>query len=366
MYLILDTQSWIYLANGYNQATREFDGDLHFRLLCDIVDLIDKGKLKILINEVILMEWERNQKAIQTQIEKIHNKIRNERDQIRSKKKRLLPGQKLIADFELKEFEEFHLSIIKKNEEHILKVDNLLKIRSINIPIKTEHKLQAVDIALKKEPPFHRKNNSVGDALILISTSDYLSGERYEFVNDSIFVSNNTDDYSEEKGSKIIHPKLKHYFDEASMHFETNLARALSLGEEIIKEIDDFNHYMYDRDSIACQMNCKGSEYGMDEVEFNEEIEVKIGDFIQVYDPDQLRFDFGKEFEITQKEIDAFAERDIKLVDAGRCNFCNTLHIRCECGEEHAITYENGYVCDCGCGLKYLFEGDEISLTINN
>lgn len=360
MNLILDTQTWIYLANGYNQLTGTIDEGLHFKLLNDIIDLVDSGKVQILINEIILIEWRRNKKTTLLLIEKCENRIENKKKEFKQMKKSLSAEKKIMVDEIFQEYKQKQKELIQKNEIHIQRVETLLNEKSILVPVLDKHKLEAVELAIHKKAPFHNKANSVGDAVILLSVADYLTGERYEWIDDAIFVSNNSDDYCEKAGSTKIHPDLAGYFAKASMQFETNLARALKLGEKIIKEIDEFNHYMYGRDVISCLMNCKGSEYGLDEVEFNEELKLTFGEPKYIYDPNQLILDFGDEYKLTQEEIKVLENRNSIVLEIGRCGFCNTLHLRCECGAEHAIYDETDSHYECGCGRIYDFNNNAV------
>ena len=357
MNLILDTQTWIYLANGYNQLTGKIDEGLHFKLLNDIVNLINKGKLRLLIIEVIIIEWARNKETTKILIDKCYNRIKEKKREIESMKNSLSLEKQSMADAIFEEYKSKQNEYIKQNENHILAVEDLLYNKSFRVPIEDSHKLEAVELALHKKAPFHRKSNSVGDAIILLSTADYLKGERYDWIDDSIFVSNNSDDYCEKIGSNKIHPELATYFANASMKFETNLARALKLSENIIKEIEEFNHYYYERDVISCLMSCKGEDYGLAEVEFESEIKIRLGEPEYIYNPHQLLLDLGDEFKSEPKDLIALENQDTTTIQLGRCTFCYSLHLRCECGNVHAIYDSSNNRIECECGRAYKITG---------
>lgn len=362
MNLILDTQTWTYLANGYTQSTGKIDEGLHFKLLNDIIQLVESGKLQVLINEVILIEWTRNKEATKIFIEKCSKRIESRRKEIEHMKNGLSAEKKIMADEIFKEYKQKQQDSIKSNQEHIFAVEDLLNNKSIKVPINDKHKLEAVELALHKKVPFHRKSNSIGDAIILISTADYLTGERFGWIDNAIFVSNNSDDYCEKTGNLNIHPELAIYFDNVSMQLESNLARALKLGDKTIKEIDNLNHYTYKREVIGCIMSCKGEDFGLAEVEFEYSIKARIGEPKHIYNPNQLLLDLGEENIPTEEELRKLENIDSIILEIGRCSFCSALHLRCECGEVHAVYDENDNIIECHCGRTYEFNDGQITL----
>lgn len=362
MNLIFDTQTWIYLANGYNPSTGKIDDGLHFKLLNNIIQLVESGKIQVLINEVILIEWKRNKDATNILIEKCKKRIESRKKEIDLMKQDLSIEKKIMADEIFTEYKQKQEDSINSNQEHILAVEDLLNNKSIKVPINNKHKLKAVELALNKKVPFHRKSNNVGDAIILLSTADYLTGERVGWIDNATFVSNNSDDYCEKKGSQKIHPELAIYFAKPSLQFKSNLARALNLGENIIKEIDNFNHFTYKREVIGCMMHCKGEEFGLAEVEFEYSIKIRNDEPKHIYNANQLLLDLGEENIPTKEEIKKLEDIDSIILEVGRCSFCNALHLRCECGEEHAVYDENDNIVECRCGRTYEFNNGQITL----
>jgi len=243
VHLILDTNIWIYLAEGQ-----------HPFVLKGIIEKVDKQEIILLVNDELIKEWDRNKveskerirKELLKQIE-FAKQLSTTLEPPDSKKYTRLLGK--IS----KESPEF----IKTIEDRFKLVDDLIKQKSKRIPIKDEHKMTVIDWALSQKAPFHRKKNSVADALILLSAVDYIKENGINNVNynridvlDSIFVSYNSDDFSKGiKGSdkNIIHPDLKPLLDSVGMTYERNFGKILNLTSDLMTMIDDYMDYVESR-----------------------------------------------------------------------------------------------------------------------
>jgi hypothetical protein len=350
--LILDTQIWIYLAKGFNQDTKIKDEEAHFLMVKWILEKIEAKKCRIFSNYIIKIEWKRNKMVCNERIVSLERQITNKKNELKNKRKSL---NYLELAKEFRKTEKEIKEKISKNKNHIQTIDKILA-NSIDIRIDDKHKLMAVDLAIDKRPPFHNKKNSVADAIIFLSTVDYFYYDDEFCINDTIFISNDTD-FSESKKNKKFHPELARMLSDKPIIFETNLAKALELGEEIIAKYQKYLDYL-NRDCIGCLMDCKGVEYGMGEVEFNDYVEIKINESGYKYNPNQLLMQLGGNYNISADELKALEKRNYIRIELGECNFCNAIHIRCDCGEEHA-SYED-YI-ECGCGKTFsINEGIEL------
>ena len=346
--LILDTNAWIYLANGFNPETNKIEEDFHFQLAEWILKKIEANKCRIFSNYIIKLEWERNREKCNELIKRYENQIVQKKNEL--KKKRKSPDY-LERAKKFRETEKVLLKKIEKNKAHVETIERILG-NSIEIPINNEQKLKAVDLAIEKKPPFHHKDNSVADAIIFLSTVDYFFYDEEFSIEDTILVSNNTSDFGESVTNKKLHPELAQMLIDKPIVFETNLAKALDLGEKVIARYQSYLDYL-NRDCIACLMDCKGTDYFMAEVEFKDQVEIEIDDEGYRFNPMQLLMDFGEDFNFTVDELKAMDRSRFITIDVGECDFCNARHIRCDCGEEHA-TY--GDYIECGCGKEYSLE----------
>lgn len=345
--IILDTNTWIYLANGYDQNTQNYQGGLHFKLLAEINQLINQGKIRLFKNETILMEWQRNKAATEIQITAKKGAIEGMRTQFAGAKKILSDDGKMKADEVFQEYEAAVLKEIDIQNNHIIEVENLIKNIAIDIPIKDEAYVIAGKLAAAKKAPFHNKANSFGDAVILLSAVNYFSVNDYEWIGNTIFVSNNSDDYSAKKGSKEIHPDLAPFLKEADIAFELNIAKALNLSQDISTQIDHYIQYHESRE--PCLANCKGEIFGTNIVVY-EAIKIYVeGADLLVFNPNQLQLFPGPEFSLSKEEIDKINDTKTVTIEFGTCEHCYATHIRCDCGHEH-YTYDDPYDISCDCG----------------
>lgn len=243
VHLILDTNIWIYLAEGQ-----------HPFVLRGIIEKVDSKELILLVNDEVVKEWDRNRGEIKRRIESelkkqinIAKELTSALDSSDADDYKSLVGR--ISDKKPK-----FLSTIKDRFDV---VDNLIKNKSINVPIKEKHKLTVVEMALDQKAPFHRKKNSVADALILLSSIDYIKNNGLNAVDynrvdvsDSIFVSYNSDDFSKNiKGpdKEVIHPDLKPLLDSVGMTYERNFGKILNLSSKLKKEIESYVEYIESR-----------------------------------------------------------------------------------------------------------------------
>lgn len=83
-YLILDTNIWIYLANGYCDSKNISDEDVHFELIKILLEKLDLGEIELVTNDIIIKEWDRNKAAKETSIDKWENRIKGNLDYFKS------------------------------------------------------------------------------------------------------------------------------------------------------------------------------------------------------------------------------------------------------------------------------------------
>lgn len=229
VHLILDTNIWIYFAEGQHPFVLE-----------GIIEKVNSNEIILLVNDEIIKEWDRNKDDSLLRIGKeLHKQI----DYAKGLSSTLegadcLEYKNLISKISSSKLEYKNTIASRYNL-----VDDLIKNKSVNVPIKTEHKLKVIDLALSQKAPFHRKKNSVADALILLSSIDYIKENGINNVNynridvsDSIFISYNSEDFSKDiKGQdkNVIHPDLKPYLDSVGMTYERNFGRILNLTNEL-------------------------------------------------------------------------------------------------------------------------------------
>lgn len=345
--LVLDTNAWIYLANGFNPENQKNEEENHFLLAEWLRVRIEEKKCRIFSNYIVKKEWTRNKSVCSQLITKYEAQI--------AILQNLLKKRRSSIDFlefsgNTKKEVEVLQEKINKNKKHIGLIENILE-QSLDIPISDQQKVIVTEWAIDKKPPFHHKNNSVGDALIFLSTVDFFYFNNEElYIKNTVFVSSNTSDYALKAGDKVLHPDLDSMLKDKPVIFETNLARALQCGDEIIAAYQRFLDY-FNRDVIACLIECKGVSYNLAEVEFVDKLIIEENEQSIPYNPLQVRLSFGQQFDLSNEELLLLGQDDQKVVDIGTCTFCRAIHVRCCCGVEHASYHDE---ISCGCGREFL------------
>ena len=364
-YLTLDTNTWIYLANGTEPV----------RLLTYIKQEVGKNNIKILLPEIIITEWERNKdKAVKQGGIKHYKDVTEALERIQ----KLLgeKGERDVLSFLLDEkdekdyFIDFITNFKKKKKEveeaiseNIKLIEELFSHPTTEIiKIKDEIKIKAGQFALEKKAPFKEKN-SFADALIVFSFIEYVKINKIE---GALFITYNTDDFCEKKeGKKYLHPDLEPDFTETQSKFYTIVSEAintiekdivskeeLELIEEMQEEAERDEHIAYCE--ICYEMNDRYNEvyFGKPVELYDERIELKPN-------PKQTELEFPE----AMPEPTHIVTYDTLKV--GHCDWCNTEHFECAgCGALNAI-WDNDYnkkkECEGGCGLIYFIEREQDS-----
>lgn len=232
-YLILDTCIWIYLAE------EKYEG-----ALTQLEKLVDGRKVTLLIPEQVLNEWNNGKADIirehfQGSIKGSLKNAKSLSNYLNDEEKEILT--KLIKSVDDKK-EEYGGVIADKN---ITRVEKLIKF-GVVCPTTPDNKIKATDIGLAKKAPFHKKN-STGDALIILSSIEYLENQG---IREAYFISGNIKDFGAENNPTILHPHLTDLFDSVELQYSTNVKEVfktvdkLIVSDEEIKEVEMINREM--------------------------------------------------------------------------------------------------------------------------
>lgn len=378
-YLILDTNIWIYLANSYNPKHKNYENGLHFKLVESLKKLIDSEDLVILTNDIIIEEWNRNKEAAKKLIEKYRITVEGNKNSITNIKKMLEVKEKNKLDEIFEKYVENIEKLIQDNERHIIDVEDLLINKSHRIEIPNKVKIIATDRAVKKLAPFKgNKSNSMADAVILLSSIEYLKNKRKqlwwieEFPHsypDSIFVTNNKGDFSDPNNESEIHEDLKPLLDEVAMKYEMNIGKIINeahvdlIKNEEIKQIEKELDEEYWKNLIYCEECSPDPDkmYVHNIIEFGRPIQIKNA-LIEYYDPNQMMLFNLPDVERTEDE-DEIKETDIDTVQFGKCTWCNTEYFKCQYCEATnlmEVLKDNNKIECTGCYLVYQMDSNYI------
>lgn len=375
IYLTIDTNNWIYLANSRNPESNKFEEGRHVKLLETLRNLIDEGHAQVLSCPLIIAEWKRNEVHTKELILKYKNQLKATVDTFNIVAKSLEDSDLTILQMILQKYEANINAQIKANTEHIEQITNLIQ-KAIHYEISDKIKAIAADWAVARKAPFiGEKKNSMADALIFLGAVNYLKeltampdpfggNEIWYIYPSSIFVSANKGDFSDPSDDGYLHPDLRPLADEIKMNFFPSLPKALNYIQQQIqvepeftpeeieameKEIDEVDDGWY-----ICHA-CDQDEENVfrNQVYFSEPYKVPII-HNEYYDPNQLGLELPN-LEPTPPQV------EFTMIKTGDCSWCNTTHLWCiECDTVTALEGEDedGFNCS-GCDLEYVIQKDK-------
>ncbi len=355
-YITLDTNTWIYLANGTEPV----------KILRFIKKEIDKNNITILLPQTIIDEW--NTHKIKTvkkgtlkhfdEVEKALNRI----EKLIGGAGKANPLNFLLDNNSNKEdFTDFYKKFKTKNVEIIKAVNNNIDLieklfenqNTIKIKINDNVKLKAGQFALEKKAPFKNKN-SFADAIILFSFFDYI---KVNSIKDAIFISYNTDDFCQKANNKkTLHPDLKPGFLETQSKYYSIVGEAINtiekniISQEELEWIKEQQQFTEEEQMVFCEI-CSEMNNRTNVVSFNNSFTLYDERKQLMYDPNQLELEFAEKMPKSK-----FKPKE-ESINVGFCDWCNSAHFECvECGTINPI-WENEYdeekECE-GCGLIYI------------
>lgn len=218
--LIIDTNSWIELAKPrWNILLRKLE------------EQVESHLIEILVNSIIIEEWDKNKERIEKTII----------SSIKSHAKSALKISSFIPKEEsdslsmlLEKYRDREDIQIQIAQKHIKRVEKLLYSGHV-VPVTDETKLNIIERGLIKKAPFHNGKNNIADALIIFSAIDYVHREK-ELQKNLIFVSANYKEFSNPKDVNSVHPEIKEDSKSVHLHFTNNIARVLDLKEENVHD----------------------------------------------------------------------------------------------------------------------------------
>lgn len=319
IYLILDTNIWVYLANGHDPMTDKAHDDLHFNLLKSLKELKANRDICILINDIVLNEWKRNKHHCLQKVESLKKKFANPDEVFKG----ILKYAKLDVEELKKEYLAGIEKDIKANEEHIVNVEYFLKNECTIIETTKEIKLKMFDLSVNNKAPFHNKKNNIADATILFSADEFLQDMLYSEDSSAIFVSNNFTDFTDSKNKEKFHPEIVAQLHSPDIKYQRVLPAALQVSKEILLEIEAFYKRELYLESIS--FNCRTDWCDVYENQhplgyLDTEMPVKT-ESESLFNPNQLNL-----FPDIPINLEQFSH-----VRLGNCTMCGTLHIECPC-----------------------------------
>jgi len=354
-YICLDTNAWIYLANGREPV----------KLLHYIESQVIKGTIKLIVPELVIEEWDRNKDNIKTEIlADLKNATDNFKRITKAITKRTSDAFEFLFNGESKSIDEEYFTKInddiKANKEKLetainqnisliemlFNHPNTIKLKTTDLCIK-----QAADLALQKKAPFLKKN-SFADAVILLSFCNYIEENK---IASGIFISYNHEDYcKKENNRRFLHPDLQPFITKASAKFFTVIGEAINTIEKVLTEEELLRiHEVQEEWEVhyceVCEDNRRYSE-------------LFFSDPFDIDNENIISYPAGNDPELPLPRLENQRSKPISqitTIQLSQCSYCGTEHYMCQkCGSVHALwdhMYNERTECE-GCGTPYYFD----------
>ncbi|SDP91312.1 hypothetical protein SAMN05428975_3547 [Mucilaginibacter sp. OK268] len=220
--LVLDTNIWIYLTK-----------EIFHELWTKLKEEKEKEGYTVLVNDIILLEWERNKAKT---ISNLADSIKTEYQSAKNLAKFLTGDAKNKFEESIANYKD-EAKRIQMATERVEEVEQFMRNCKL-IEVTEAQKLFIANLAMKKEPPFQNNKNNFNDALIFRNICE-ATEDAFPFAHDLIYVSNNPDDLID-KQTKEVHVSLTEGLKPINVKNVTELGEALKLAPELIEDFDEW------------------------------------------------------------------------------------------------------------------------------
>lgn len=354
LYLIIDTNIWIYMANG--ELKDSAGKRTHIKVFNMLKELVDNNEVAVIISPIVIEEFDRNREWLKKYIKCLDGRLTERRNYLKNHKEEL-------TDTEIKEIESKISALTEErdiNMQHIQEVEDFLKSKTTAIPLPDSVKIKCFDQALAKKAPFAgKKSNSMADLAILLSSVEYVDTSLSMKLWDdfiirprSIFISGNVTDFSQDKEAHrdSIHPDLSPIISSVNMEYSISLGTTLnsiSMNKLSIEEIDEMDEYL-PYDYIDCP-NCAGWDDRMGMLDSH-----SLANLIDENAPIPIpKEQLIIPFEFSEEDEDWIKKRQQResSIELHQCNWCNSQFFSCPvCGS--LVMYDEETQCD-NCETKF-------------
>ena len=221
--LLIDTSVWLDLTKDPR----------HLPLLDALFTMTEAGQVELILPQMVLDEFGRNrERVIESSRASLSSHFKRVKDAVTQFASE---GERNAIIKQLNEIDH-RIATGEAVNEAVDLVEKLFETTE-PIPASENVKARAADRAIAKVAPFHRQINGIGDAVIIETYVDALSGREGDDV--LAFVTHNIHDFSQ-KGAdtRLPHPDLIPLFDGAHSRYTTNLGALLNeYASDLIEEI---------------------------------------------------------------------------------------------------------------------------------
>jgi len=214
------------------------------KILDLLIEFVEREEINLIIPEIVYQEFDRNKNRIITDAGKsLSSHFKKVKEMV------IEYGDEILMDTVLSQLNDIDHKIPTLGDNafnSIQRIEELFK-KSEKIDITDEIKLRATQRAIDKKAPFHLSKNSIGDAIIIESFSDYKEKNKAQEFK-LIFVTHNKNDFSLKNGNqKNPHQDLVGIFDSPRAQYFINLPEALNfVNNELVKDIEFENDWNFE------------------------------------------------------------------------------------------------------------------------
>jgi hypothetical protein len=213
--ILVDTCVWLDLAKDPRQTP----------VLGVIDEMVKKNLVALIVPGVVLDEFRRNRERIATESAKsLASHFRLVKDAVGK-----IGGDKRRMRIVLAHLDDVNQKMPMVGGTATATLDRIEKLltASPSIAPTDDVKLRAAQRAIEKRAPFHRDRNSMADALIIETYSEYVRS-KISKGNRFAFVTHNKNDFSLVNGNqKLPHPDIAGYFSRIKSLYFINLPELL-------------------------------------------------------------------------------------------------------------------------------------------
>ena len=229
--IVLDNNIWIYLTkDSYQSLWNKFK------------EMKNDDEIKVLVNDVIIKEWNRNK---ENTIKRLTESIKNEYNAAKNLANYFKGVKKTEYLATISEYKEENTRI-EKATNRVREIENFMNNCEI-INVTSEQKLFISELAINKKPPFQNNKNNFNDALIIRNIFEHVKNE-IPFQYDLIFASKNPKDFIDKDTGEVYETLLENS-NPIRLKNVTELAEALKLAPELIDDFDDWLDYQLDMEA---------------------------------------------------------------------------------------------------------------------
>lgn len=210
-FLLIDTCVWLDLIKNPNDEL----------ILSSMEELINLGDIQLIVPDLVKEEFYRNKDRVSdTARQRLSHEFKKVRNVIESF------GNEINKSEVLESLDEVHHKlpiILDKVLFSIEKVESFFQ-KATKVTFPNDLYVNTSQRAIQKKAPFHKQKNSVPDAL-LMEIFYYFANKDKE--NNYIFITHNTNDFSDPIDNRKIHPDYLNYFDGVRIKYQINIFNVL-------------------------------------------------------------------------------------------------------------------------------------------